>query len=272
MLISAFGNCVGSFNAESLAVSSKFDTKDEGAKNRWLYLNRYKRILTSNEIKMDRDLDGNYVKKCSSGGDQIIGRTHGAEEVSFTLHGTVFCMLNDIPNIFPNDAAVGFRTKYQEFPYVFVSKDKVNDASHYKELDPDLDKIIKTKKFIKGFIHIILDGYKDFLENGMPEFDDEVKQQWNEDCKQNDVIINAFKENYVITNDPNDLLNVRDVRKFKEKSKEPAFASVSMTKFNKILRKELKLKKKKDNSNRYWVGVKERKWGDADDVEDNFAV
>jgi phage/plasmid-associated DNA primase len=272
MLISAFGNCVGSFNAESLAVSSKFDTKDEGAKNRWLYLNRYKRILTSNEIKMDRDLDGNYVKKCSSGGDQIIGRTHNKEEVSFTLHGTVFCMLNDIPNIFPNDLAVGFRSKYQEFPYVFVSKDKVNEAPHYKELDPDLDKIIKTKKFIKGFIHIILDGYKDFLENGMPEFDDEVKQQWNEDCKQNDVIINAFKETYVITNDPNDLLNVRDVRKFKEKSKEPAFASVSITKFNKILRKELKLKEKKDNSNRYWVGVKEKKWGDADDVDDNFAV
>ncbi len=106
----------------------------------------------------------------------------------------------------------------------------------------------------------------------MPEFDAEVKQQWNEGSKQNEVIINAFKENYAITNDPNDLLNVRDVRKFKEKSKEPAFASVSITKFNKILRKDLKLKEKKDNSNRYWVGVKEKKWGDADDVDDNFAV
>jgi phage/plasmid-associated DNA primase len=254
MLKNAFGKYVGSFNAESLAVSSKMDTKDEAAKFRWALINRFCRILVSNEIKMEIVIDGNAVKKIASGGDKLIGRTHCKEEVEFTLHGTPFCMLNDIPPIDPMDQAVVNRNHYVEFSFVFVKKEEVGRLPYYKELDPKLDDIMKSKSFIKGFIHIILDGYKDYLENGMPEFDQELKNKWTEDSKQNDVVVNAIKEIYEITNDPEDKIDVRCIQKLKKKCKD--LESISIQRINEVLSKDLGLIKGKSRDGYFWKGIR----------------
>jgi phage/plasmid-associated DNA primase len=255
MLKNAFGKYVGSFNAESLAVSSKMDTKDEAAKFRWALINRFCRILVSNEIKMEIVIDGNAVKKIASGGDKLIGRTHCKEEVEFTLHGTPFCMSNDIPPIIPMDSGVVNRNHYVEFSFVFVKKEEVDRLPYYKELDPKLDDIMKSKSFIKGFIHIILDGYKDYLENGMPEFDQELKNKWTEDSKQNDVVVNAIKEIYEITNDPEDKIDVRCIQKLKKKCKD--LESISIQRINEVLSKDLGLIKGKSRDGYFWKGIRE---------------
>ena len=54
---------------------------------------------------MKKKMDGNDIKKHSSGGDKLTGRTHQKEEIHFTPHYTPFCMLNDIPKIAPMDKA-----------------------------------------------------------------------------------------------------------------------------------------------------------------------
>src|SRR5690606_9221193 len=128
--------------------------------------------------------------------DKLTGRTHQKEEIHFTPHYTPFCMLNDIPQIEPMDDATMKRLTYIEFPYVFVDEEDINKKQYYKLKDEDLDEKIKDEKFIHGFIHIILDGYKDYLENGMPEFDQEVKNKWTVDNKQNNEIIDLIKEHY----------------------------------------------------------------------------
>ena len=58
MFISCFGGFIKNFNAECLACAAKNDTHDEGSRNRWAYMVRFARILFSNEIKMDKKLDG----------------------------------------------------------------------------------------------------------------------------------------------------------------------------------------------------------------------
>jgi phage/plasmid-associated DNA primase len=255
MLSIAFGGYVGHFNAESLAYTSSMDTKDEAAKMRWALLERWSRILLSNEINMKKKLNANDIKKQSAGGDKLTARTHQKEEIHFTPHYTPFCMLNDIPQIEPMDDATTKRLTYIEFPYVFVDKKEINNKPYYKERDEDLDDKIEEKKFIRGFIHIILDGYKDYLKNGMPEFDQEVKNKWIAENKQNTEIIDLIKENFEITNNNNDHVNVRDFRKFRENHNQ-VFSTISLNRFYEILKDELNLVEGRDSSDRFWKGIK----------------
>lgn len=257
MLGNAFGGYVGYFNAESFAYTSSKDTKDEAAKMRWALLLKSARILLSNEVNMKRSLDGNCIKKHSSGGDKITARTHGKEETQFIPHYTIFCMMNDIPKIEPMDEAVVKRLEYIEFPFKFVDEDEKGKKPFYKVKDLDLDKKILKASFIRGFIHIILDGYKDYLENGMPEFDSEVKENWTAENKQNNEIIDKIKENYEITEDDNDIVTIQEFKKFREDNKK-IFRTISPQKFNEILREELELVEGPRTNGRCWKGIKKR--------------
>ena len=58
---SAFGEYIGSFNAENLCF--KTSGADEADQMRWALLLRYKRIIFSNEIKMSTEINGNMIKK-----------------------------------------------------------------------------------------------------------------------------------------------------------------------------------------------------------------
>ncbi len=254
MLTIAFGDVIGDFNAESLAYSSNLDTKDEAAKLRWALLVRFSRILISNEINMKKSLDANAIKKHSSGGDRLIARTHNREEMCFTPHYTIFCMLNDIPKIEPMDDGILNRLEYIEFPYVFTSEKEVTQKDYNREKDMKLDDKISKQSFINGFIHIILDAYKDFLENGMPEFDQTVKHKWTLDGKQNSEIVELLQDYYVITKDQKDMVTVADLNRFKENHRN-VFQTISAHRFTEICT-EIGLEQKRNKNARYWVGIR----------------
>ena len=69
--VNSFGEYVSSFNAENLSYNKS--STDEAAKLRWAMLLRFKRLIFSNEIKNTVELNGNDIKKISSGGDTLIG-------------------------------------------------------------------------------------------------------------------------------------------------------------------------------------------------------
>ena len=80
----SLGEYVWNFNAECLA---RRDSKaDKAAKMRWVLLLQSKRIIFSNEIQTREKLDGNMIKKISSGADQITARVHSGNETSFKPH------------------------------------------------------------------------------------------------------------------------------------------------------------------------------------------
>lgn len=250
-----FGNYVGVFNAENLAYGSKYDTSDEAKKIRWALLVRFCRLLFSSEANMKKILNGNDIKKYASGRDKLIGRTHGKEEVSFNPHFTMFCMLNDIPKIDPMDSAVLDRLVYCEFKKQFV--EKVKDERMEVAIDPKLNEKIHSSKFINGFIHIILDGYKYFLEKGQPAFDDQTKEQWTEEGRKDKNVADLIKNNFEITNDNADFISVADMNQFKLYHKK-VFSTISPTRFNELIYKEFKIKQTKKNDVRGWVGIKRK--------------
>lgn len=266
MLEVAFGNYIGTFNAEVLAVSSKGDTKEEAQKNRWALKLRWCRILTSNEADMLKNMSGSQIKKHASGCDKIVARDHYDSEIGFKPHYTLFCMLNDIPKIEPMDQAVINRTLYIEFPYEFVTEEQMKKRNkpkpYYIEMNTELDTIIESEKFIRGFIHVILSGYIQYLESGMPIYDDEAKDRWTADAKQSDEILNKINEHFEITKKYTDKVQVSVIKKFKDNNKE-IFSTISIQRFNEILREE-GLIEGRDKNSRFWSGIKTK---DIDDFD-----
>jgi len=255
MLKKSFGGFVGTFESESIAYKSGFDTRDPAQLNRWSYLARFCRILISSEIKMGREIDGNIIKKQAGAAEDLVGRVHCGNEVSYKPHYTCFAMFNDIPPIRPFDDGLENRVSYIKFPFIFVNKEKLGEKPNYKLKDMQIEKKISTKKFIDGFIHIILDAYKYFLENGMPEFDNVVKEMWTQEEKQDDKIKELIEESFIITGNKNDKVPIREIRDFK-KINDDDLKAISINKFNQILETQFGLVRSISGSKRYWRGIK----------------
>ena len=114
----SFGDYVGNFNAETLSFR---DIKtDEAANMRWVLLLQYKRLIFSNELKNKSDLDGNFIKKISSGGDRITARVHCGNETEIQPHFLACVMANDLPRIKPYDDALNSRVHVFNYEKVFV--------------------------------------------------------------------------------------------------------------------------------------------------------
>lgn len=216
-LVNIFQKCfegyIGTFNCENLTYK-KNDSGDEAAAHRWAYSLRYKRIIFSNECNMEKSLNSNAIKKFSSGGDTIIGRIHYGLETEFRPHFHIFCMLNDIPKITPIDDAIKNRLQFFSFNRKFVSDPKKGQ----NKIDPNIDEKINSKKFRDGFVHLILDAYKYYLENGQPEFNEELKEEWTgngySDPKSPEGIKQRILENYEITENDNDKIRVTTIKEF----------------------------------------------------------
>ena len=89
---------------------------------RWVMLLKNKRIIFSNEIKNKSDLDGNFIKKISSGGDRITARAHCGNETEIQPHFLACVMANDLPRIKPYDDALDNRVRVINYEKVFVDE------------------------------------------------------------------------------------------------------------------------------------------------------
>jgi phage/plasmid-associated DNA primase len=255
-----FGDIIGSFNMESLACTSKFDTKEEAQRLRWAACVRYCLIIFSSEANMDLAVNGNYIKKLS-GDDRLVGRLNHGNEFSFRPHFTPFCFLNDIPEIKPLDQPVYNRNRYDEFGYVFTDNPT---EPHHKPKDHDIDNKFRTEKFVAGFIHILLDGFKTYQQNGFPEFDIAVREKWTKDAKVGSIIKEAFDETFIVTKDKKDMVLVSAINKFFETRKDQF--KISKTRYIEMLTKERGLYQSDPiKGNRYWVGLKFKPKDEEDD-------
>lgn len=252
MFIHCFGGFIKSFNAENLAHTGKFDNNDEAAKNRWAYLVRFGRILFSNEIKMNYSLNGNSIKKMASGGDKIIGRNHRESETAFVPHFTLFCMLNDIPSIDPLDDAVYNRLVYFEFNKQFV--EKVTNPKTQVLADANLKQKINEPRFVRGFIQLILDGYRYFLKHGQPSFDMVAKEDWTVSDKKDRVILDLLRNNFEVSDSRDDYILVSDMNLFKTKHK-AICSTISNKRFNDLIRTTFQIEQERvgSDSSRCWL-------------------
>jgi phage/plasmid-associated DNA primase len=193
----SLGEYFGSFNGENLAFSRS--TADEGAQMRWVMLLKNKRIIFSNEMKSTVELNGNMIKKISSGGDSIIARVHGGLETEFVPQFLAVCMANDINKITPYDKATANRVRVIPYDRQFVD----NPANEFQlKKDYNLDAEMKTERFQKAFVRLLIVRYSEFQMGGRKEVEPpgvvSAKNDWIGDEKETD-IVNKFLGEFEIT-------------------------------------------------------------------------
>lgn len=258
--INSFGDYIGTFNGENLCI--KNTTSDEAQLMRWAYLLRYKRIIFSNEMKNESVLSGNMMKKISSGGDTLVGRTHGGEEMPFVPHFNVFCNANDLLEIKPYDSAINDRLNIASY-----KKKYVEEPSNEYELkkDNNIDNEMRTNYFINTFQYILFNSYLNFYKNGckeiIPEAVKNCKHEWVGEQAEN-TCINKFIDSYEITNNVEDFVKSVDIDIWIKENK----LNISLTKFSMELKKycgikkfnnvESKNKKMGGKVLKVWVGIK----------------
>ena len=268
----SFDEYVGTFNGENLCI--KNSTADEAQLMRWAYLLRYKRIILSNEMKTESILSGNMMKKMSSGGDKLVGRTHGSEEKDFTPHYNVFCNANDLLEIKPYDPAIHDRLNILSYKKRYVE----NPSNEFELLkDENIFEEMKTDKFKDTYSFIILNAYLEFCKcnkkETIPESVKNCKSEWGVGEWAENISVNKFLEIYEITNNTEHYIRSSEIEEWVTKDSK---INISPTKFIMELKKYCKIKKfdnvesknKKLNGKcpKCWVGI--RKISDDDDSDD----
>jgi hypothetical protein len=256
---SAFGEYVGSFNAENLAFRNT--GADEAQQMRWLYLLRYKRILFSNEVKMECKFNGNNMKKMSSGGDGLIARLHGGNETEFISHSLGMLCANDCPKIEPVDDALNKRMNVFSYRRAFV--DEPSNEFELKK-DGNIEIEMVSEKFKSCLVGLTILTYLNYVEGGcidvVPEEVKSSKEDWINTDEAN--LVELFKNDFELTNDANDFVCSADVQTWIDSKK----LGVSMKKFGVDMKKyvilhklnhiENKLKKIAGKPLRVWSGMK----------------
>jgi phage/plasmid-associated DNA primase len=190
------GGYVGTFQGECFAINNS--TADEASKNRWLLDISKKRIVYSNEIKTDCVLNGNYIKKVTSGEDRLIGRGHYQAEQTFKCHFLPLVFANDLPQIKPFDEAMDARTVV--FP--FDKQYSMNPIEGQLQADPNLSKEMETVEFKLSVLHTLLDAYQEFLKRGKLPVPTKCQQSRKEWIDAEPDLIEGLKQTFEFTNDP----------------------------------------------------------------------
>jgi hypothetical protein len=140
---------------------------DENKKLSWLVDFQYVRLCHTSEVTTDdngckaRKLDGNLIKKFTSGGDTLTGRKNHKDEVTFRTQAKMLNMLNECPSISPKDTLE--TAIIINFPFKYYKKDLYpldNTNPRIRLADETIKDYIKSEKFRNAYIHIILDAYK----------------------------------------------------------------------------------------------------------------
>lgn len=257
-ILLSFGDYAGSFNAENLAYRNT--SNDEAQLMRWALLLAFKRIIISNEMKSTAELNGNMIKKISSGGDKLIGRNHCKSEQEFMTHFLAICFANDVPKIKPYDNAVDNRVRVINNNKQFVDGEPANENELKK--DYNLGEEMKTLKFQRCFIGLLIREY--YNHNLSPNVNepDAVKQAKQDWFQPENNIIEKFKTDYEITDNTDDYVRSSELEQWVTDSK----LGISIRKLGIDLKKfckgkkfdnvDNKLKKINGKGCQVWFGIK----------------
>jgi len=257
---SALGEYAGTFNAECLAYSES--SQDEAQKNRWVLLLSHKRIIISNEVKSEVKFNGNSIKKIVSGGDAIVGRTHGGEETECITHFLPIVFTNDMNPIVPYDSAVHDRVGCIGFNKHFV-KDNPSDDTELL-MDPNIKSEVATKRFSQCFVGILLMEHANYVDNKKiePYCEEAInsKDIWIAPNKLNP--IDLFLQTYEFTNIETDYIENKSIDDWHADQKNFGISSLKLrllikeyakkNNLNNVISKAKKINKK---TTQCWHGI-----------------
>jgi hypothetical protein len=190
----------------------------------WLVPFEFKRLLLTNEITRDSQgkykINGNVLKKLSSGGDKIEARVNHKDEINFKIQARVCMFCNDLPPIEPADTK---ETSYCfRYPSKFLNKDDdrlgkplmrpkiiltenddieyvvdengekvMENVCNFYEKDDNIKAWCKDQKVLDAFIHILFSHYGERVQ--VPDCMKEEMNDFKEEEKEEDKFLSLFR-------------------------------------------------------------------------------
>ena len=168
-------------------------------------------LIYTSKVLTKGKLNDNSMKKVSSVGDSLVGRTHGYEETSFTLNFIAIFFANDITEITPVDNAL--QNRLRVIPYTKVYNDENLDETQLPK-DSSIKKEFLTTKSKQTFVRIMLDCLINFRLNGEINEPDAALSARSEWVSLGSNVIQIFLESHNITNYENDNVKYSDIKEW----------------------------------------------------------
>jgi phage/plasmid-associated DNA primase len=192
-----------------------------------------KRIAISNEMSMNRTIDGNILKTLASGGDTMQARRNYQDEETIVNRATLFIMVNDIPKIQPVDAGLRNRLGCAEFNCRFVANEPVE--ANERKADEDIkDKFKRDKAFRNALVHVMRRAYRETRRfgNEQPDLVKKASESW---VSNDNSLMGILNSGFAFTKNKEDVVAFEDMYAFaREKG-----VQVSKARMGKELGKEL---------------------------------
>jgi hypothetical protein len=206
--INSCGDYCTTWTGENLKVKNGGQNgTDEAACQRWMLKMQHNRLVFSNELNSNIDIDGNMLKKMTGRGDYLVGRDHYKGETEFLPHFTPVLFAQDCPTILPLDDAVLNRVHVISFNKTFVS----GTCTNMFELsgDDNLKKELDTPRFHRAFLMLATKKYRDYVELkagggtlAVPREVEDAKKNWLN--SEDGSAVAKFLVDFELTNNAND--------------------------------------------------------------------
>jgi phage/plasmid-associated DNA primase len=258
---SVAGGYFGTFNANNLVVK-KHANPDDAQALRWVMLLANKRIIASNELEPDVEINGSVLKKLSSGGkDDIVARKHGGYETEYKISFLPIIFANDLDKISPMDDAIVNRVRAIPYEKKYVENPK--NKNYELKIDPNFDEEIQTPKFRSAFMLLLMKAYKNFMKNKRVENEPEqIRRAFVSTFGKVEEYVDTFKNNFEFTDNENDFVESSIMIEWIKQNK----LNISMTKLgrdihkycdqNKLKNVQSKLKKIGGKPKQVWFGIR----------------
>jgi hypothetical protein len=236
---------------------------DQAKQNMWLYDIWNKRIVFSNEFKIDKNVivDGNKFKSiCNGGSDKVELRINHSDPVKLKPQLTLFMNLNDLPEIAPADAKSNM--VLMSLPNQFVRESEYDETNKFLRLaDEDIDDFIEDEDNLDALVFDIINHF----ENTKPIITENIINSTNE-YKDDTKEIDLFYERYQFSNNETDIVPVSTINKYLQ-----AELHLSPQKIFTLLKKHNNnvSKTKKSNNKWYYTNISNNGFiHDIDEIDD----
>lgn len=231
LLVTAFKEAFEGYITEWDGNNLKYNPRngqDEAKKLAWLKELIGTRLAFSSELRMDRTpIDGNLLKKVSSGGDGIKMRTNNIDEYEIVNRATMFLLANDLCEITPKDTGTQSRIRVMRYRLNFVPKkeEELKTASGdwisvERPMDAEIKEKFETTEYKDALFHLMADTFSNMQEGERkwggqlsdPAAVLEDTKEWSGDCLSD---FKGFIEGkYEITNNMDDYVRSDEITKY----------------------------------------------------------
>lgn len=210
LLIKTFHKYIATTNADNLFPK---DTGGDSAKALSFLVDiDFCRLITTQEININVEketiLDGNKIKKFTSGGDWLEARKNYQDEKRFRLQGALMLCCNDFPVRKPADC--NETLVHYSFESKFVDKNdpkNIPSISYYDKDDTLKPEFLTREDVQNEFVHMIIEAYDKAFDKPVNINDDDDEDDYKK-------FIGLFE----FTKDSNDIIYNQKLRKILKKN------------------------------------------------------